>query len=44
MKLIIKCYDDTIYTKDTDYESVKKLEYLDMFIKEVLRFYPIGNR
>ena len=25
-------------------ETVNKLDYLDMFIKEVLRMYPIGNR
>jgi cytochrome P450 len=26
-----------------DFESIQKLEYLDMFVKEVLRFYPIAN-
>ena len=29
--------------KEINTDSVQKLEYLDMFVKEVLRFYPIGN-
>jgi cytochrome P450 family 4 len=24
-------------------DNVQKMEYLDMFVKEVLRYYPIGN-
>lgn len=28
---------------ELNYESVNHLEYLDLFIKEVLRMYPIGN-
>jgi cytochrome P450 len=26
-----------------DFDSIQNLEYLDMFVKEVLRFYPIAN-
>jgi cytochrome P450 len=35
-----------IYFKklEVNYEKVQKLEYLDMFIKEVMRMYPIGNK
>lgn len=31
------------YFKNLNSDSVQKLEYLDMFIKEVLRMYPIAN-
>ena len=26
-----------------DFENIQRLEYLDMFVKEVLRVYPIAN-
>jgi cytochrome P450 len=29
---------------EIDYESVNDLPYLDMFIKEVLRMYPLANK
>jgi cytochrome P450 len=36
--------NDLSSTQTANLESLNKLEYLDMFIKEVLRMYPIGNR
>ncbi len=29
--------------ESVDFDSVKDLEYLEMFLKEVLRMYPIAN-
>jgi cytochrome P450 family 6 len=29
---------------DCDYDTIGKLEYMDLFIKEVLRMYPVANR
>ena len=29
--------------EDINYDKPQNMEYLDMFIKEVLRMYPIGN-
>jgi hypothetical protein len=42
-----KLYDE-IYThfgneESIDFDSVKDLQYLEMFLKEVLRMYPIAN-
>ena len=30
--------------KHPDYDIVAQMEYMDMFISEILRMYPIGNR
>lgn len=30
--------------KHPDYDIVGQMEYMDMFISEILRMYPIGNR
>ena len=43
-----KLYDEissvfNIENNAIDADNVKKLDYLDMFIKEVLRIYPIAN-
>ena len=31
------------FKNELDYEKLNSLEYLDMFIKEVLRMYPIAS-
>nr|ATW72310.1 cytochrome p450 CYP3045C19 [Brachionus calyciflorus] len=38
----IKSFFDSEPDSTIDSDSVQKLEYLDLFIKEVMRFYPIG--
>ena len=44
-----KLYDEIVsvfgYEKNLkpDADSVGKLNYMELFIKEVLRYYPIGN-
>nr|QVK45587.1 cytochrome P450 [Brachionus paranguensis] len=38
----IKEFFDSDNDAKIDSDSVQKLEYLDMFLKEVMRFYPIG--
>ena len=37
------CQDSFLVFK-VDYDAVMDLPYLDMFIKEVLRMYPFGNK
>nr|QUF59379.1 cytochrome p450 CYP3045C2 [Brachionus angularis] len=39
----ISCVFSSANDSNINSESVQKLDYLDMFIKEVLRMYPIGN-
>ena len=43
IKVSCACFKYVFKQLPIDFDSVKKLSYLDMFIKEVLRFYPIAN-
>ena len=35
--------DQVLNDDDINYDKLQNMEYLDMFIKEVLRMYPIAN-
>lgn len=44
-KLQIEVDDLPLYTDgNADYDTVAQMSYMDVFICEVLRMYPIGNR